>query len=367
MEQTTLQRATALDPLDIEKTLTALWKEYAATTPPGGVVGARARLANLVSYCRSKPETESAMAEIAELNSVRPVRSILVSTQTGRSAKEAEAAIKCGTAHAKPVCYEEVLLRLSEDAVQLLPSVVEPLTIPDLPVYLWFPGDPQLDDPQVDRLLTLTDRVVTDSHHFARPANQFRRLHHWMEYFRGEIVFTEMTWARLGTWREAVGKLFDATENRALLPGIREVVVTSVHGAGEPSDRAMLMTGWLASKLGWRPERLERGHPSRAVYTSDTGPVSVTWKEGPASSRGHLLGLEMHAEDVVFHVNRLKNDPSGAIRSGVTRKGKAEPGPAYNPIHYSIHELLCNALEIRAPYKDWEEALAAVAGLKEEA
>lgn len=365
MEQTTLERAVAVDPLEIEKTLAALWKEYSAKAWPGSAAGARARLANLISYCRTAEQVKAATGEVAELNAVRPVRSLMVSADESGEAKEAEAALKCMAVHQKPVCYEEVTLHLSHQAAQLLPSVVEPLTIPDLPIYLWFPGDPPLDDPQVDRLLTLTDRVVTDSHTFENPAQRFRQLHRWMEEFRGEVVFTEMTWARLGVWREAVGKLFDPPENRELLAKVREVVITSVAGAGKPSDRALLMAGWLASKLGWRPETLDRGDPCRANYTSTSGPVRVVLREGPAVSRGHLLSLEIKTDGATFHVERMKGDPAGAIRSGITRDGKEEQGPAYRPIHYSPHELLCNALEIRAPYTDWEDALAAVATLKE--
>jgi hypothetical protein len=75
----------------------------------------------------------------------------------------------------------------------------------------------------------------------------------------------------------------------------------------------------------------------------------------------------MKTDGAAFRVERLKGDPAGAIRSSVTRDGKEEHGPAYRPLHYTLHELLCNALEIRAPYRDWEDALAAVALLKEEA
>jgi glucose-6-phosphate dehydrogenase assembly protein OpcA len=365
MELTTLVRDAKVDPLEIEKTLATLWKEYAATARQGGPVGARARLANLISYCRSSEETDTALNEIAALNAVRPVRSILVSADHGSDVKEATAAIKCTTVHQKPVCYEEVALHLSDAAIQLLPSVVEPLTIPDLPIYLWFPGDPPLADPQVDRMLPLTDRVVTDSHRFTDTAQRFRQLHHWMEHFRGEVVFTEMTWTRLGTWREAIGKLFDVPENRELLTSVHEVTITSVSGTREISDRALLMAGWLASKLGWKPGTLSDGPTGKATYTSTDGPVTVHFAEGPAAARGHLLGLEIKTDGATFQVNRLKNDPAGAIRSTIVRGGKKEHGPAYHPIHFSINELLCNALEIRAPYTDWEEALASVAGLKE--
>lgn len=247
---------------------------------------------------------------------------------------------------------------------QALPSLVESLMIPDLPVFLWFPGDPPLNSDVATRVLADVDRVVTDSHTFADPPARFRILHELMRQYDGRIVFTEMTWSRLGTWREAVGKLFDHEENRAFLPRIESVTITSADHPSGISDRSLLMAGWLASRLHWRPLRLETRTPARATFDAPNGTVEVAFRHDQPKTRGHLLSMEIRCADVSFVVQRCTGEADGSIRSSTFCSGEEAPGPAYHPPHYSIASLLAAAMEIRTPFVDWEEALAAIASLK---
>ncbi len=352
-----------MDPNQIERTLHDLWKEYADGARQGAPMGARARLANLVTWCRTAEESARASATVAALSVSRPVRSIIITASDEDGEARSAASIQCSLAGVRPVCYEEVSLHTPGEAACALPALIEPLTIPDLPTFLWFAGDPPLGRESALRLLPFVERVVTDSHAFSDPLERFRQVHGLMQENRGRVVFTEMTWTRLGVWREAVGKLFDPEDSRAFLPGIREVTITSVRGDGTISDRALLMAGWLASRLRWRPVRLERGAGPEALFESSEGLVRVTFLEGEATSRGHLLAVELSAGEVAFRVSRCENDPSGAIRSATVCTGEEAPGPAYRPHHFSESDLLVSALEIRSPFVDWEEAVAAIAAL----
>ncbi|HEY3266827.1 MAG TPA: glucose-6-phosphate dehydrogenase assembly protein OpcA [Armatimonadota bacterium] len=355
---TRTQREVNARPAAIESAFTDLWRERAE----GGQGGAKARLATLVSVCRSDAEADMAGREVAALNSTRPVRSIIVSLR-GAGEPRAVVELRCDES-SRGVCYEEVTLKEPVSSAGGLPSLLGPLTVPDLPVYLWFPGDLTLDEILLEHLFAAADRVVTDSHSFADPLDRFRRIHGWIVEHRGDTVFTEMTWTRLGTWREAIGKLFDPSDSRAFLADVKGVEIRSSHGSGSPSDRALLIMGWLATKLGWAPLRWERGDELRAWFASAAGEIPVTIVEGTAAARGHLLGVHIDCGDVSFQVDRLHGDASGAIRTCITCSGEEAERPAYNPLHWSASELLCNALEIRSPFADWEDALAAIAGLE---
>lgn len=359
--QATMERSSSLDPLTIQKTLDDLWREFRAQE--GGPLAARARLANLISYCGSDKEAADAANAVVQLSAIRPVRSIIVNAAPSSAAPDACAAIKCDIAGGTSVCYEEITLCTPGEVSRTLPSLLESVTVSDLPVYLWFAGDPPLDEPGIERLLVVADRAVTDSHTFRDPLGRFSRLAALASQLTRKCVFTDMTWTRLGTWREAVGKIFDPVPSREFLPKIREVAITSASGEGTPSDRTIVMTGWLAARLGWKPVSLISGTPWRAEFDGPEGRVTVTWSEGPAAARGNLLGIEMNAGEVEFRVRRVHDDPSGAIRSSIICTGDEQPGPAYHPLHWATHELLCNALEIRTPFEDWEDALACVAAL----
>jgi glucose-6-phosphate dehydrogenase assembly protein OpcA len=360
-EMATFHQPAPLDPLRIETALDGLWRDYRAQE--GGELAARARLANLICYCETAEQGELASTAIAALNAVRPVRSIVVVAAPDVSdPPQAAVALQCALSAGSSVCYEEITLITPGDSVRALPSIIEALTVPDLPVYLWFAGDPPMGRPGIERILAVADRVVTDSQNFRDPLATLKRLAELATAFRGQCVFTEMTWTRLGTWREAVGQLFDPSDSREFLPRITEVKINSAHGAGEPSDRTILMTGWLAARLGWKPVAFDR-EACTARFESVNGHVDVHWIEGPPSARGHLLSVEMVAGEVTFCVRRDHNDPSGAIRSSIICTGDEQAGPAYHPVLWEIHELLCNALEIRTPFADWEDALSVIAGL----
>lgn len=362
MEQngpSTLQQSSTLDPLKIQQTLDDLWRQYRAQQ--GDAPASRARLANLITYCRSRSESEEASKVVTRLNSLRPVRSIIVVADDSAEVADAEASLRCGLSSSNRVCFEEIVIHAPGDLAHTIPSMVESLTVTDLPVYLWFPGDPPLQEPGIDRLVGLADRVVTDSHAFANPLHQFRALDGLVRRHAGSCVFTENTWTRMGSWREAVGKLFDPVPSREFLPRITQVLITSAHAAGEPSDRSLVMTGWLAARLGWKPK--STSGTGGATFEGSDGPVEITWAEGPPAAKGHLLGLTMQAGDVEFRVCRVQDDPTGAIRSSIICSGDEQPGPAYHPQFWETHELLCNALEIRTPFRDWEEALRIMAEL----
>lgn len=362
MEQTgasTLQQAAPLDPLRIQQTLDDLWREYRAQQ--GDAPASRARLANLITYCRSREEGEEASGVVTRLNALRPVRSIIVVAEDNGGAPDAEASLRCGLTSDNHVCFEEIVIHAPGDLARTIPSVVEPLTVTDLPVFLWFVGDPPLSDPGIERLLGLADRVVTDSHTFADPLRRFHGLDGLVRGHKGSCVFTEMTWTRMGTWREAVGKLFDPLPSREFLPRIKNVHITSAHSEGEPSDRSLIMTGWLAARLGWKVT--SKNGVDGAKFDGPEGPVEVTWAEGPSAAKGHLLGMTMQAGEVEFRVCRVQDDPTGAMRSSIICSGDEQPGPAYGPQFWETHELLCNALEIRTPFSDWEDALSVIAGL----
>jgi len=357
----TIQHNATLDPLRIQATLDDLWREFRAQE--GGPPAARARLANLISYCANDGEAEEATADVVALSAVKPVRSIIVNVDPAQGSSDACAAIKCGLTGGVSVCYEEITLRIPGKDTGTLPSLLESLTMSDLPTYLWFKGDPVLDEAGSERLLTVADRVVTDSHTFRDPLARFAWLAALSARLARKCVFTDFTWTRLGTWREAVGKIFDPVASRDFLPKIRELTITSASGDGSPSDRAMLMTGWLAARLGWTPVSLTPGTPWRSEFEGAESRVGATWSEGPAAAHGHLLGLDMNAGEVEFRVRRVHDDPSGAIRSSIICSGDEQPGPAYHPLDWATYELLCNALEIRTPFTDWEDALASVAAL----
>jgi glucose-6-phosphate dehydrogenase assembly protein OpcA len=61
------------------------------------------------------------------------------------------------------VCGEQVTIVAAGAAVDTAASAIEPLVVPDVPVFLWWKDIPHEEDKLFNRLVELTDRVVIDS------------------------------------------------------------------------------------------------------------------------------------------------------------------------------------------------------------
>ncbi len=65
------------------------------------------------------------------------------------------------------ICFEQLALTVRGEAARHLDGIVAPLVIHDLPIEVWWPGDPPFDDPVFRQLVDLGDRLVINSSDFA--------------------------------------------------------------------------------------------------------------------------------------------------------------------------------------------------------
>jgi glucose-6-phosphate dehydrogenase assembly protein OpcA len=176
------------------------------------------------------------------LGTRHPGRTVVVihSQDTAGTRLDAEVRLLGAEARGHTLCSEDVRLRVSEALGGHLDSVVEPLTLPDLPVAVWFVRDsPEAADPLVEA----SDVVVVD----AKDAPVDARL---AALARRRTV-CDLSWLRLQPWRELLANLFEVTAFRPFLAGVEGAAVT-----GKPGPRH-LMAGWLATRLGLPPSAVE--------------------------------------------------------------------------------------------------------------
>lgn len=129
-----------------------------------------------------------------------------------------------------------VSLRMSGEVNQHPASVLVPLTLPDLPVVVWWPGASPRDC-QKDEIGRLGSRRITDvagAHRPIRALVERARFH--------QPGTTDLSWARITSWRAL---LVSALEQ------VRQPVVAAEVQAGNSSVPALLMAAWLESRLGF--------------------------------------------------------------------------------------------------------------------
>ena len=181
---------------------------------------------------------EPARAALSGMAERHPSRTILLLPEPNAGADGIDAAVSL-ECYAVPgvdreICSEVIELRLRGMRAKAPASIVEPLLISDLPVFLRWRGEPPWGAQELDQLVGVTDRLIVDSTEWDDLPFPYRRL---AELFDRTAV-SDIAWARTSRWRALLATLW---------PDIASVGTIRVTGT---SAQALLIAGWLRSRLG---------------------------------------------------------------------------------------------------------------------
>jgi glucose-6-phosphate dehydrogenase assembly protein OpcA len=164
-------------------------------------------------------------------------------------------------------------------------SIVEPLLISDLPVFLRWRGEPPWGADELEQLVDLTDRLIVDSTEWDDLPDAYRRL---AELFP-RCATSDIAWARTSRWRSHLATLW---------PEIAEVETIHVRGT---AAQAWLLCGWLRSRLGREGIALEHEPAERLESVSlDGEAVPLPPGDPPAPSDVLSDELERFTPDPVY-------------------------------------------------------------------
>jgi glucose-6-phosphate dehydrogenase assembly protein OpcA len=355
---------------EIEAGLSAMWRS--ATEAGGGKSAvSRASALTLLVYVdceEAAREVSNLIAEVARQNPCRAVM-MVVDPKASPACLMATVSAHCHLAAdgEKQVCSEQITLNAHGDTGRELVSVVLPLTISGLPIYLWWRAANFEVPAYFDQILRVTQHVIVDSARFTAAGADLRSLAAWMEKQSGRIRVSDLNWARATPWREIMAQSFDSPERRPYLDRIRGVHIEYEMESARLSaqrSQSLLLTGWLATRLGWEFERTEsRGEnmPRALYFKSESGAVKVDRvlckMEGGGS--GVCFSFVIQADGARFSYTRGKDgkvvqtlaEVSGAAPIGRTVRIEAE----------SEIEILNEELMLSGRDHVYEETLALVA------
>ena len=122
-------------------------------------------------------------------------------------------------------------------------------SVGDVPLVVWWNGPAPLDDHLFEHLLDLADRIVLDSSGMADCDLDYLALEGLLR--RGEHArMSDLLWHRLQPWRLALAQVFDQPAERRMLNRIEACTVMAGNDRGGRAA-ALLLVGWLASRLNW--------------------------------------------------------------------------------------------------------------------
>jgi len=220
----------------------------------------------------------AARATLAGLAERHPSRTILL-TPDPEAADGLDAAVSLRSFAVegvpRMVCSEVVELRLRGGHASAPASVVLPLLLSDLPVFCRWRGRPPFGAAPFRQLLGVVDRLVVDSSEWPDVPAAYSEL----AGVFGEAAVSDIAFGRSLPWRVRLA---------ALWPGIASLSGLEVVG---PDADALLLAGWLRSRLGTKVELLRR--EARALTRVAVDGADVAPPDDPPPTPSDLLSAEL--------------------------------------------------------------------------
>jgi glucose-6-phosphate dehydrogenase assembly protein OpcA len=207
-------------------------------------MASRTSVVTLVGVARNDEERQRACDASETLGGRHPGRTIVVHAQEDEpEGLEARVRLIEGLADGARVWSEDVTLTVKGPAARHLDSLIEPLTLPELPLAVWYVGTCPAPD---DALCETAEVVLVDSKEIGG-VEGFAEL---LDVNRSHTLI-DLTWVRLMPWRLLMAGLF---EGRVYRPYVTKVERASVRGKPGVRD---LLGGWLASRLSLSEVQLD--------------------------------------------------------------------------------------------------------------
>jgi glucose-6-phosphate dehydrogenase assembly protein OpcA len=242
-------------PDDVEAALRHLLREQHAAD----AALAPARVLNLVVIVDRAWKGEIAN-RLERVGRYHASRTILCAVEEGRSKLDAVAVMSYDDPHSDSpsVMHERVEIDMGPEHLKGIDTIVDPIVVSELPTMLWCPHG---HDEAMRALLNLTDVILLDSDDMNDPAVALARA---ADLLRSAYV-VDLAWLRTTPWRERLAASFDLANRQALLGRLDSL---SVRHQPTSAASALLLAGWLASRLHWKLEPLRADNGSSPVSTA---------------------------------------------------------------------------------------------------
>jgi hypothetical protein len=223
---------------------------------------------------------DAARGALAGLAERHPSRTILLFPEPDAGADRIDATLRmlCFCLPGTPVhiCSEVIELRLCGTRVAMPASVVSPLLVADLPVFVRWRGRPAFGEAGFEGMIDLVDRLVVDSSEWPDLPDAYGPLAGLFD----RTACSDIAWTRTEQWRAALA---------ALWPGIAKLDELRVRGSLADS---LLLAGWLRSRLR-REVELVHEPAADGVEAVDVDGEAVAPPRAGTESASDLLSAEL--------------------------------------------------------------------------
>jgi len=218
----------------------------------------------------------------------------------------------------KATFTERVSLAARGQTCLRIPSILEVLLAPEVPIVLVWLGRLHPHDAVFAQIAERADRVVIDSEFTSVQSlvglAGFAKAH-------PEIAVSDLAWTRLEPWQELLARFFDQPEHRPFASFIERVTISQASDAGSVvGSEAALLVGWLGTRLGVTSYRaggaIRYVRPDGREVSFEV--VAVPRPEGVAPSTLAEVGLVAKKDGTTLNGSVVRDLASGGQRGRTT-------------------------------------------------
>jgi len=267
-------------------------------TNDDGTLALRSSVLNLIVVTdeESAQEISNSVSRLAGRHPARAV--VFIVDPEGESNVEVRLSAFCNVrGGGAQICAEQVTIHAEGPPALHLESLAGPLLIPDLPVFLWYPGEFSPRSQEFAAMADLADRIIVDSAASENHEACLREIATLIEDPEMPAI-GDLQWVGLSPWRSLLADTFGVPERAGDLEKLESAEVLYAPGG---KNRVLLLIGWLASTLGWKPESANRGGQN-IEFSGPSGRIIVDLS--PDSPDARLRRIRLYSEEYSFQVSR---------------------------------------------------------------
>ncbi len=337
-----------VSPEEIEASLSQLWARDALSG------ASRLCTANLIVFLEDKVQEEQTYRVLAKLVATNPGRVLIIAPVTGPQELRAYVSARCEPPADRSgmVCCDQVLLETDRSLIAKAVSIVSEVLVAELPVFVWWRGDP-LDSAgrSLDLLKGLVTRLVFDSQEFSSLGSFVRARQMAIELASPQ---GDLNWGRLAPWRAAAIAALTAEEASIA----RREFHTLKFSLSEPGNlsQPLLYFSWIAALLGLEPLEVRWAGDGLSLLLQGGRSFSVVWQAEPGVGppSGGLTGLELAGIDHSFSVRRTQE--GACLECNATVHGRSWHSVLASA-DLSLHQLLSLELSQFGEDEELEQCL----------
>lgn len=346
----TVTEPISVEVASVEGELANIWLK----ATEGGIPGitapmTRVLLSNLLVYAATDADANKAKAVVSEIAANHPARVVIADAQQGEQGKELKADVSmiCNiTDRGKTLCGEEIRIHPHGLAQSALGTIL-PILAPDLPIYLWAPGELIPNDEVLPELAHIADHWVVDSREFYDWPASLGQVISVGLHREPPVILHDLCWGALSQGREIVAQFFDPLPAREYLRGISEVEIRHKPSvSGIPPAEPVFMVAWMITQLKWQTQQVLKEGDAWIIKAQSQKPVTVRIQPISQSARpieSITINSEVDGKQGRFSISPTDSTNEFSVESKITEMPEIGRTVKINEI--SVSSLLLQALD----------------------